>query len=162
MHASVQPIKRTLDLNTRLLLSCLDGVSAEAALERPADRTNHMAFLAVHVLDARCYLARGVGLEVECPFKDVLEGAQGLDDIDEYPSLDAICEAWQDVSSRLSEHLETLTEADLEEKAPAEFPIEGGDRVLGMLAFLTQHDSYHVGQLALLRRYVGLDAMSYR
>jgi len=30
-----------------------------------------------------------------------------------------------------------------------------------MLTFLTQHDSYHVGQLALLRRYMGLSAMSY-
>lgn len=126
MHASVLPIKRTLDLNTRLFLSCVEGVSAEAALERPADRTNHMAFLAVHVLDARCYLARGAGLEVECPFQDLLEDARGLDDIDEYPSLEAIRKAWQDVSRRLSEHLETLTEIDLEREAPAGFRSKEG------------------------------------
>lgn len=161
VHPSVVPLKRTLDLNTRLFLSCIDGVRDEAALERPGGRTNHIAFLAVHLLDARCYLARGAGLEAECPFKDVLEGAQGVEDIEDYPSLDAVREAWEDVSLRLSAHLETLTDADLEAKAGADFPIEGGGTVLGMLAFLTQHDSYHVGQIALLRRYIGLDAMKY-
>jgi uncharacterized damage-inducible protein DinB len=33
--------------------------------------------------------------------------------------------------------------------------------VLGALAFLAQHESYHVGQVALLRRQLGLPAMSY-
>jgi hypothetical protein len=38
-----------------------------------------------------------------------------------------------------------------------------GDRtLLGALAFLAQHESYHVGQLALLRKYAGLPAMRYR
>jgi uncharacterized damage-inducible protein DinB len=32
---------------------------------------------------------------------------------------------------------------------------------LGMLAFLAQHDSYHVGQVAFLRRQLGKPAMSY-
>jgi hypothetical protein len=43
----------------------------------------------------------------------------------------------------------------------ARFP--GVDRTrLGALTFLTQHDSYHIGQLALLRKHAGLAAMSYR
>jgi uncharacterized damage-inducible protein DinB len=32
---------------------------------------------------------------------------------------------------------------------------------LGMIAFLTQHDSYHLGQLAFLRRQLGRPAMAY-
>jgi uncharacterized damage-inducible protein DinB len=32
---------------------------------------------------------------------------------------------------------------------------------LGMIAFLTQHDSYHVGQAAFLRRQIGRPAMTY-
>ena len=31
----------------------------------------------------------------------------------------------------------------------------------GVLTFLVQHDGYHVGQLALLRKYAGLPAMKY-
>ena len=32
---------------------------------------------------------------------------------------------------------------------------------LGMLTFLVQHDSYHIGQLSLLRKYAGMPAMQY-
>lgn len=47
---------------------------------------------------------------------------------------------------------------ELDEPAPQRYP--GGDpSVLGALAFLVQHDSYHLGQLALLRRAHGLPAM---
>ena len=41
--------------------------------------------------------------------------------------------------------------------------LPGVDRTrLGALTFLVQHDSYHIGQLALLRKPAGLPAMSYR
>jgi uncharacterized damage-inducible protein DinB len=30
-----------------------------------------------------------------------------------------------------------------------------------MVTFLVQHESYHLGQIALLRRYAGLPAMKY-
>jgi hypothetical protein len=40
------------------------------------------------------------------------------------------------------------------------FPI-GDATVLGLIAFMVQHDSYHIGQLALLRKHYGLPAMRY-
>lgn len=162
MHASVLPLKRTLDLNTRLFVNCLDGVSDEMALKRSEGSNNPMAFLAVHVLDARYYLARSAGLEIENPFKEALEGAKSADDIEEYPRLDSVRDAWKDVSEKLSGRLEGLTETDLEAEAPYDFPIEGGKSILGMMTFLTQHDTYHVGQMAFLRRALGLEAMSYQ
>ena len=33
--------------------------------------------------------------------------------------------------------------------------------VLGLLGFMVQHDSYHLGQLSLLRKHCGLPAMAY-
>jgi uncharacterized damage-inducible protein DinB len=32
---------------------------------------------------------------------------------------------------------------------------------LTLLTFFVQHDSYHIGQFALLRKHVGLPAMQY-
>ena len=40
------------------------------------------------------------------------------------------------------------------------FPLEDTTE-LGLIAFLTQHDSYHIGQLAFLRRQLGKPAMVY-
>ena len=65
-------------------------------------------------------------------------------------------------SEKLLLRLEELSEQELEEKPSFEFPIEGGETVLGVITFLTQHDGYHLGQIGLHRRYLGLGAMAYK
>ena len=65
------------------------------------------------------------------------------------------------VSSAIDARLEEITAEEL--SAPSERGFPGVERTrLGVLTFLVQHDSYHVGQLALLRKPAGLPAMSYR
>ncbi len=32
---------------------------------------------------------------------------------------------------------------------------------MAAITFLLQHDSFHIGQLAFLRRFLGLDALKY-
>lgn len=162
MTPSIEPLKRTLDLNTRLFLNALDGIDEKMARQRPNESTNHVAFLACHLVDARHYLARALGLERESPFKGILEEAKGIDDVKEFPTLDEIRSAWENVSSELSSQVAKLEAADLEKPAAYEFPIQGGSTTLGCLTFLIQHDTYHLGQVALLRRFLGLDSMSYR
>ena len=56
--------------------------------------------------------------------------------------------------------LETVDAATLKGPPPFRFSIADAT-LLGGIAFLTQHDSYHIGQLALLRKHWGLGAMSY-
>jgi len=162
MNPVVRPLVSTLELNTRLLLNALDGIDEQAARERPNERTNHILFLACHLVDARHYLARSLGLSSESPFKAMLEGAKGIEEVKEFPKLDEVREAWKDVGERLSRYIAELEPSDLEKPAPHAFPIEGGESLLGSLAFLVQHDSYHLGQVALVRRYLGFEAMSYK
>jgi uncharacterized damage-inducible protein DinB len=161
MLETMVPIKRTLDLNTRLFVNALEGISDEEALRRPNDVTNHIAFLAAHVVDARYFMAREVGLGIECPFKDSIENAKRLEDVSTFPALDALRAAWSDISGRLSAHLESSTAEVLGQKASYNFPIEGGETASGSLTFLLQHESYHLGQIALVRRFLGHEAMSY-
>jgi uncharacterized damage-inducible protein DinB len=158
----VRPLAQTLELNTRLLLNALDGVDDKAAKRRPDERTNHILFLACHLVDSRHYLARSLGLACGSPFGGALQAAKGIDDVKEFPSLEEVRKAWKEIGEKLSRHLAELDAPDLEKPAPFAFPIEGGESFLGCLAFLVQHDSYHLGQVALLRRYLGLEAMSYK
>jgi uncharacterized damage-inducible protein DinB len=92
----------------------------------------------------------------------MLQNAKGIDDVKEFPRLEDVRAAWRDVGERLASHIAGLSEEDLQRPAPFAFPIEGGESLLGCLAFLVQHDSYHLGQVAFLRRYLGLEAMSYQ
>ena len=53
-----------------------------------------------------------------------------------------------------------MTEAELSESNVHRFPLGDSTR-LGLIAFLVQHDSYHLGQIAFLRRQLAKPAMSY-
>jgi len=159
MHPAVGPLAAILSLNQRLLLSSLDGMSDEAARVR-AGHGNSAAFIAVHLVDARLYLLKAVGGDMPHPFGDRLLAVNTIDDMTWYPSLDQIREAWKAVSARLETALADLTAEDLTRASPARFPI-ADSTLVGMIAFLTQHDSYHIGQVSLLRRLTGLAPMKY-
>jgi uncharacterized damage-inducible protein DinB len=56
--------------------------------------------------------------------------------------------------------LEGLTAGALAREGVHRFPI-GDSTSLGFLAFLAQHESYHVGQAGFVRRQLGRPAMTY-
>ncbi len=157
----VAPHHAVLRLNTRLFLNCLEGVDDAAAARRPGPETNGMGFLALHLLDARAHLAGLVGAEADHPFAAMLEGVRGIDDLERLPPLDEVRAAWERVSAAAADRLAALREEDVLRPSPQRYPVEDAT-VLGAVAFLLQHDSYHVGQLALLRKHFGLGAMRYR
>jgi hypothetical protein len=67
---------------------------------------------------------------------------------------------WDAASEAIADRLAAASAAELDRPAPHRFPV-GGATLLGALGFLAQHDSYHVGQLALLRKLAGLPGMKY-
>ena len=160
MGSQVAPLYEILRLNERLFLNTLDGVDEDTAQKQPAEGVNNMVFIAVHLLDARCYLARMLGADSEHPYQKQLDGVSSIDEMKAFPELEGVRVAWREVSEVLAERLPAISEAELGEKAPAEFPVADGT-ILGGTAFLLQHESYHIGQLAYLRRVLGLGAMSY-
>lgn len=160
MRPVLQSSFEVLRLNTRLFLNCLDGVDDQRAQTRLTGSTNHMAFIACHLVETRFYLSTYLGMGLENPLQDRLEGIQRIDDLSDCPKLDEIRRAWQYVSEKLAARFEVLSDEDLRQQGLQSFPIED-TTVLGGIAFLLQHDAYHVGQLALLRKALGYRAMSY-
>jgi uncharacterized damage-inducible protein DinB len=161
MDPRVQPLAAILRLNTRLFLNCLDGLSDETARVRHASGVNSATFIAAHVTDSRFFILKTLGGTLENPLSASLDKAKSIDDITDWPALDTIRGAWTEVSSAIDGQLVASTSDDLSTAVDARFP--GVERTrLGALTFLVQHDSYHLGQLALLRKPAGLPAMSYR
>ena len=157
----MQGLAAQIGLQSKLFINCLDGVSEDAALIRPGETANHMAFIAAHLVDARHWLARAVGLAAENPFAERLANARSIDDLTECPSLAESREAWRALAPALEGRVAGLDSATLDQPSATRFPIS--DRsVVGTIAFLVHHEAYHIGQLALLRRYVGSPAMAYR
>ena len=161
MDHRVQPLAAILRLNTQLFLNCLDGLTDEAAQVRHGSGVNSAAFIAAHMADSRHYLLRTLGAARDNPLSTFLDNAKSIDEMTEFPSLELIRNVWSGVSADLDTVLGAATAAELDLAVKARFPGVDATRY-GALTFLVQHDSYHLGQLALLRKPAGLPAMSYR
>ena len=156
-------LSAALRLNTRLFLNCLEDVDDEASRIRPTHQINSMAYIALHMHDARHYLAKYLGVDEPDPFEQITSNANGPEGIPVYPSVAEARTAWMEVSLALDRRFAELTAQDLDSPSPEqdyEFPTED-KTVLGGISFLLHHESYHLGQLGMLRKLLNLPAMSW-
>ena len=162
MNDRIVALNEQLSLNTRLFLTSLEGVDDAVARRRPGEKTNNnnMVFIALHLVDARSFLARYVGLDFQHPFKD-LEDVASIEEMEErFPDIDEVRDVWRELSGRLAARFVDLTDKELLAPSEQDFPVDDGS-VLGGIAFLLGHEAFHVGQLAFLRKYFGLEPMAY-
>lgn len=160
MVPKIEPLYEIFRLNTRLFRNTLASVDDASAQVRPGAGANNMAFIAVHVLDARAWMARYLGLDYRHPFEDEFADVTAIEDVEKFPEIETLLAAWTEVSELLDERLPALSMADVEQESQQEFPV-ADPSIAGGMTFLLQHEAFHIGQLALLRRILGFDSMSY-
>ena len=160
MDERIVPLTELLRLNTLLFRNCLVGMTEETARRRPTPTTNHAAWVAAHVADSRFFLLRVLGAEQPSPLEAYIGSAGKLDEVERWPTLAETQAAWTHAGHALRDRLETMKNAELDCPCSPAFLGDGVSRLSG-LSFLAQHEAYHIGQLSLLRTYVGLPAMKY-
>jgi len=90
---------------------------------------------------------------------DLFTRGSALHEASRYPSRDEIDRAHRQIVDRLRARFDMLTEADL--ASPARGRQLPGARTVGdQLAFLAFHESYHIGQLAYVRKALGHSAIA--
>lgn len=160
MDPQIRPLAALYDLNSDLLLNCLDGLSDAEAQQRLAAGGNSVSFLAAHLVDSRHFLVTRLERPLPNPLGRHLADVRSIDEIRESPPLEEIRAAWKAISNHLQEVLENLTSEELAQPNAHRFPLGDNTRI-GLIGFLFQHDSYHLGQIAFLRRQLGKPPMSY-
>jgi uncharacterized damage-inducible protein DinB len=160
MDERIVPLTELLRLNTHLFRNCLVGMTEQQSRSRPTPTTNHAAFIAAHVADSRYFLLKVLGAEQPSPMHPYIGSANNLDDVEKWPTLEETQSAWTQAGHALRKRLASMSAADLDCACDPPFLGAGVSRLSG-LSFLAQHESYHIGQLSLLRTYVGLPAMKY-
>ena len=94
-------------------------------------------------------------------FKDIPPpNAKPLDESVNYPDLRETLEYWDTYSEFLLKRLPLLSEEQLISELTFTTPI-GGKTVLESLAFAASHESYHIGQMSIIRKSLGHKAMTY-
>lgn len=149
-----------LNLNERLFSNSLAGVSEEQAKQRLSDHNNPLNWLATHTTWARYNMAALLGKPGDNPYNGLFEGFKPFDDLMQFDTLEKIKVEWNKASALLKEGLENVSEAHLAADAPFKNPT-GDSSIGGTIAFLAQHESYDIGQMALLKKYLTGEAMSY-
>lgn len=160
MHPSIGPLAAIFRLNTELLLNCVADLDEDRANFRGTPAVNSIAFLVAHLTETRHFAAGLLGVPLQSPFPDAFAKARSLDDAGPLPPLAALQASWERISAHLAVVVERVDTAQLAQPSQQ---LPGSDgTLLGALAFLAQHESYHLGQIGLIRRQQGLPAMHYR
>ena len=159
MDPRVSPIASQLDTNAAFIRRALDGLEVETASLRPIENGNSLAFLAVHVVDARAYLVGLLGGDADHDWSETFAAARGIEDMSQVPTPLQLLATFDTLSDRLEARLEVLDAEALDRPSGVSFPT-GDESVLGAISFLAFHESYHVGQMALLHRAVGRGSLS--
>ena len=153
MSAPLQPLAERFAFNDRFLDMLTEGFT-EADWLRRAGPGNHAQWLLGHLASTRRASLRGFGQDAEeQPWEQHFgigrEPTQDSDDI--APAL--LREAFIKNGAELRRWLASLDEA---QAAAAFRPFPDGSRtVSGVAHFLHFHESYHLGQIGLLRRVCG-------
>jgi DinB superfamily len=161
MAKSIYQSEITLNMNTKLFHNALAGVTEEQAKEKISYRNNSLDWLTTHTVWARYNMAKILGNPPDKnPYDGLFDSSNPLDTSHKFQTLDEIKAEWDKATVLLQDALASVKEEHLAGDAPFKSPI--GDRTIGgVIAFLVQHESYNIGQIAFLKKYFTNEAMKY-
>lgn len=144
-----------LAVNATLINRALATLTDDEIWMRPGERSNSIGWLLGHVAWSRAALLRIIGGEpVNLPGGEVFARGAQASDRSAYPATADTVSVLKTVNERLKARMATMDEATLSAPSPFEVPI-ADKSVRGAVAFLTFHDSYHVGQIAYVLKWLG-------
>ena len=140
--------------NTDLMNKAITEVSPDRWFAKPGDESNHLMWVLGHVLWSRSNILKLLNEPCEIPSASLFSRGAQLAEEKDYPSVEEMREAWHEVSTKLSAALanasgETLSRAAL--PGPPSF----NGKLSGTVAFLAFHETYHVGQVSYLKKWLG-------
>lgn len=150
------------DLHTLLFNNVIAGIDEHESLLRPAPQVNHVKWLAGHLVWGQGGLARMAGVTLEIPWLDHYNTQipqPPPEDVVPIPSMAEIQHAWNLYAHPIHEGLEKLSDGMLNK--PIDFPMPQFSSQEGLWAFINHHQAYTIGQIGILRRWLGKDAMKY-
>lgn len=139
--------------NDGFVLQALQGLTHDELWRAFTDRNNPMLWVAGHVVQSRATVLQMLGEPVETGWGNLFDRGATIQDGGRYPSGAEVERTMREVSPRLCAILSALSDEQL--ARPASFPIPGIKTLADELAFFALHDSYHVGQMAYIRKGLG-------
>jgi len=147
------------DLHNTLFNNVLADISEEEANIKLVSSINNIKWLAGHLLWVQSNLARTFAVPIEIVWIDHFNNQIPQPPDVEIPSLEEIKNVWNQHAAAIHQGLEILTDKIL--NSPMEFPLPAFRTHEGLWAFINHHQAYTIGQIGILRRGLGKEAMKY-
>jgi uncharacterized damage-inducible protein DinB len=157
-NAVAAPLAMIFAINNDLMSRALEGLAPHELWHRPTENNNPILWVAGHAVQTRTSVLRMLGEPFDTGWGDVFSRGSALHEQAAYPSREQIQEVAREVNRRLAARLAALDESQLSK--PAGGPARPGAKtVADQIGFFALHDSYHVGQLAYIRKGLGYPAL---
>jgi uncharacterized damage-inducible protein DinB len=154
------PLRTLLEFNTRQFHAAIDGIDDHRASRELGTSCRRIDHIAAHMIDARAHVARLLGVRPHLDILDVLEAVPTFEKLGDRVPLSALRDAWDLLTDPLRTGFDALTDEAFVATTDHQFPVDDPS-LRGAITFFVQHEAYHLGQLGLLRRELGLPAIVY-
>jgi hypothetical protein len=162
------PMTRQFELLTDWYLSVIENIRPEDGRKALTEHNNSLEWLAGHLLLTRGRNVARLGQPAP-PFEQLAAfvsptlpppGFRPFSPRIQYPGLEACASAWVEVSRQFLHALETASEQVLRAEIPLQGPT-GGSTVEDLLVAAVLHESFHIGQMSIIRKALGYPAMHW-
>ncbi|MGD0736929.1 MAG: DinB family protein [Terracidiphilus sp.] len=141
-------------MNSSLLKKSFEGLTTEEWLRRPGDCSNHLLWVVCHMVWARGNALRLLGTQWSAPWASLFGRGTEVTDGAQYPTPEEAVQAFREAGRLLKTAFDEVSEEAL--SAPSEVKVPSADNTLGgVINFFAYHDTYHTGQVAFLRCWLG-------
>ncbi|WP_299273527.1 DinB family protein [uncultured Psychroserpens sp.] len=148
------PIVGLFQMQTNFFNKSIDGITEEHATTRISEQVNHITWITGHIVSCRYMLCGMLGMQVSEPYPDLFGNLKKIQDDITYPSLNELSKALPDITNQLVEKLSSMSEEEFQKDA-------FGGKLIDIVLFFTYHEAYHIGQLGILRKALGYDALKH-
>ena len=155
METDFKNISGMFRANTDIISKAIADVRPEDWFRKPGDDSNHLMWVLGHVVVHRGKVLKTLGGEWDGSWEPMFSrGAPRMDDDAEYPTIDEMRAAWDQISQQLKSTLREAPADVLAQPAPEGSP-SFDKKMSGIVAFYAFHDTYHAGQVSFLRKWLG-------
>jgi len=139
--------------NTDLFKRTLQGIPPDRLLAKPGEDSNHLLWIAGHVVVHRARVLTMLGQQWSAPWEGLFLRGSKPTAADEYPAIEELVRTWDDISGRMASAFTSASPEALAEPVSKGITLDG--KLSGRIAFMSLHESYHVGQMGYLRKWLG-------
>ncbi|MCP4203453.1 MAG: DinB family protein [bacterium] len=159
MSELILPAATLFRFNSEMLSLGLSDLSQEDAVHRLKNGDgSSIAYLVGHITSSRYGLLKSLGVASENPFQDLHGAGVGSKDGSAYPPITELKAGWDEAAGKLHAALDAITDEEALAEEEGGFPIPD-PTLRGRLTFIAWHESYHIGQIGILRTEMGYPSM---